>query len=305
MSGSLRSVGVIGTGAMGMGVVRSLTRHRVLTFTRDIRPEADREAASLGAMPCASPAALAAQVDIVIVLVVDDTQVEDVLFGPGGAAPALARESVVVLSSTLDPAFVAGLAPRLRAMDVQLVDAPVSGGPARASEGTMTMMVAGDARAQARCGEVFARIAGRVFNVGEHPGDAATFKIVNNLLAAVNLAAAAEALVLAKKAGLDPRAAVEVILASSGASWMTADRMPRALSGDASVRAATKILAKDAMLATVLGERLRTDVTFARAASRAFDDAVSAGYGERDDASMLTFFAERAGVTLEDGRNAN
>src|SRR5688572_25845309 len=137
VSGSPRSVGVIGTGAMGMGVVRSLVRHGVRTFTRDIRPAADREAALLGAMPCASPAALATQVDIVIVLVVDDAQVDDVLFGPGGAAPALARESVVVLSSTLDPAFVAGLAPRLREMNVQLVDAPVSGGPARASEGTM------------------------------------------------------------------------------------------------------------------------------------------------------------------------
>jgi L-threonate 2-dehydrogenase len=298
-----RSVGVIGTGAMGMGVVRSLARHRVRTFTRDIRPEADREAASLGATPCASPAALAAQAAVVIVLVVDDVQVDDVLFGAGGAATALAPESVVVLSSTLDPAFVAALPPRLRPMNVHLVDAPVSGGPARAAEGTMTMMVAGDARARARCTGTFERIAGRVFHVGEQPGEAATFKIVNNLLAAVNLAAAAEALVLAKKAGLDPRAAMDVILASSGASWMTADRMPRVLSGDASVRAATKILAKDAALAAMLGERLQTDVTFARAARRAFDDAVRAGYGERDDASMLAFFAERAGVTLDDSRD--
>ena len=300
MSSSQRSVGVIGTGAMGMGVVRSLTRHRMRTFTRDIRYEADREAASLGASPCASPAMLAAQVDIVIVLVVDDRQVDDVLFGANGAARSLAPESIVVLSSTLDPAYVAALAPRLNAMNLHLIDAPVSGGPAKASDGTMTMMIAGDAHARARCADVLARIAGRVFHVGEHPGEAATFKIVNNLLAAVNLAAAAEALVLAKKAGLDPRAALEVILASSGASWMTADRLPRALSGDESVRAATKILAKDAALAIALGTRYGTDITFAQAASRAFEDAVRAGYGERDDASMLRFFAERAGVTLDD-----
>jgi putative dehydrogenase len=299
-----RSVGVIGTGAMGMGVVRSLARHRVRTFTRDVRPEADREALLLGATPCASPAALAAEVDLVIVLVVDDVQVDEVLFGASGAVANLAPDSVVVLSSTLDPAFVAALAPRLRAMDVHLVDAPVSGGPVKASEGTMTMMVAGDSHARALCAEVFARIAGRVFHVGENAGEAATFKIVNNLLAAVNLAAAAEALVLAKKAGLDPRAAVDVILASSGASWMTADRMPRVLAGDESVRAATKILAKDAALAAALGERLSTDVTFARAASRAFDDAIRAGYGERDDASLLEFFATRAGVTLDGERSA-
>ena len=305
MSDRRRSVGVIGTGAMGMGVVRSLSRHGVRTFTRDLRPEADREASSLGATPCASPAALAALADIVIVLVVDDKQVDDVLFGASGAAGNFAQDSVVVLSSTVDPAFVAALAPRLRAMNVHLVDAPVSGGPARASDGTMTMMIAGDARARARCADVFDRIAGRVFHVGEAPGQAATFKIVNNLLAAVNLAAAAEALVLAKKAGIDPRAAVDVILASSGASWMAADRMPRVLAGDESVRAAMKILAKDAALAVALGERLSTDVAFARAAARAFDDAVQAGYGERDDASILRFFAERAGVVLDGARNAS
>ena len=300
-----RSVGVVGTGAMGMGVVRSLARHRVRTYTRDIRPDADREATFLGATPCASPAALAAQTGLLIVLVVDDTQVDDVLFGADGAAPALTRGSVVVLSSTLDPAFVEATATRLRTMNVDLVDAPVSGGPARASDGTMTMMVSGDAGARARCAQVLSRIAGRVFAVGDRPGDAATFKIVNNLLAAVNLAAAAEALVLAKQAGLDPRAALEVILASSGASWMAADRMPRLLAGDEGVRAATKILAKDAALATTLGDRLRAGLPFARAARDAFADAVRAGFGERDDASMLTFFAQRAGVSIDDTRKGS
>ena len=290
---------MIGTGAMGMGVVRSLARHQVRTLTRDVRPEADREAISLGAVPCASPARLAREVNIVVVLVVDDRQVDEVLFGAEGAAAALPPESVVVMSSTLDPAFVAALGQRLADSSVRLVDAPVSGGPARAADGTMTMMVAGDAKARARCADLFARIAGRVFHVGERPGDAATFKVVNNLLAAANLAASAEALVLARKAGLDPRAVLEVIQASSGASWMIADRMPRALSGDASVRAATKILAKDAALAASLCERLRIDAAFARAAQEAFAAAVRAGYGERDDSSMLHYVAQRAGVALD------
>lgn len=292
------AVGVIGTGAMGMGVVRSLARHGLRTFTRDVRPEADREAAALGALPCESAAALAREVSVAIVLVVDDQQVEDVMFGARGAASAFAPGSVVVVSSTLDPLYVAALAPRLAMHGIDLVDAPVSGGPAKASAGTMTMIVAGPSAARARCAPLFTRIAGRVFEVGERPGQAATFKIVNNLLAAVNLAAGAEALVLAKKAGLDPRAALDVINASSGASWIVADRMDRALSGDASVRAATKILAKDVGIAAALGARVQAEVPFADAAQRVFQEAVGAGFGDADDAAMLEFFAKRAGVTI-------
>jgi putative dehydrogenase len=291
-------VGVIGAGAMGMGVVRSLIRHGVPAFTRDIRPEADREAAALGARPCASPAELAREASVAIVLVVDDTQVEDVLFGAHGAAPAFRAGSVVVVSSTLDPVYVAALEPRLAAHGVELVDAPVSGGPAKASAGTMTMMVAGSSSARARCAPVFGKIAGRVFEVGDRPGQAATFKIVNNLLAAVNLAAGAEALALAKKAGIDPRAALDVINASSGASWIVADRMPRALTGDKAVHAATRILAKDVGIAASLGDRMHADVPFARAALQAFEDAVDSGLGDEDDAAMLQLFAKRAGVTI-------
>ena len=283
---------------MGMGVVRSLARHGVRTFTRDVRPEADREAAVLGALPCESAAALAREAHVAIMLVVDDSQVDDVLFGMHGAASAFAPGSVVVVSSTLDPLYVADLVPRLAAYGIDLVDAPVSGGPAKASAGTMTMIVAGPSGARARCAPVFSHIAGRVFDVGERPGQAATFKIVNNLLAAVNLAAGAEALVLAKKAGIDPRAALDVINASSGASWIVADRMNRILSGDKDVRAATKILAKDVGIAAALGARVQADVPFANAAQRAFREAVGAGLGDEDDASMLQLFATRAGVTI-------
>lgn len=287
-------VGVIGTGAMGMGVVRSLARHGIATFTRDVRPEADREAAAFGARPCASAAALAREASIAIVLVVDDAQVDDVLFGPQGAAPAFAPGSVVVVSSTLDPSYVAALQPRLDAIGIRLVDAPVSGGPSKASAGTMTMMVAGPPAACERCAPVFARIAGRVFQVGDRPGQASTFKIVNNLLAAVNLAAGAEALALATKAGIDPRAALDVINASSGASWIVAERMERALSGDKTVRAATRILAKDVGIAATLAERVGAHAPFARAARRAFQEAVQAGLGDQDDSAMLQHFAVRA-----------
>ena len=286
------SIGVIGAGAMGGGVVRSLRRAGATTHVRDVRADATDAARALGAEIHDSPATLARVCPIVIILVVDDTEVDSVLFGADGAAAAFIPDAIVVLSSTLAPDYVTALAPRLAACGATLVDAPVSGGPRRAADGTMTMMVAGPANALARCAPVFGVIAERVFEVGAHAGDAARFKIVNNLLAAANLAAAAEAVALATAAGLDPRQVFDVVNASSGASWMFADRMPRALARDFAPRAATRILAKDSAIAAAFAARIGVDAPFARAAHATFRAAIDAGYGDDDDAAVVRFRCE-------------
>jgi putative dehydrogenase len=293
---AIARVGVIGTGAMGGGVVRSLVRAGIPTAARDIRAEAQAEAARNGAVACASPAELARACDAVILLVVDADQIETVLFGDGGAAAALAPGAIVVASSTVDPAFPEALAPRLAASGIALLDAPVSGGPAKAAAGTMTMMVSGDPAALQRMRGVLTAITGRLFEVGPRAGDASAFKIVNNLLAAANLAAGAEAMVMAARAGLDPRQFFDIVNASSGGSWMFADRMGRALAGDYAPRAATRILTKDVGIAAAFAQRLGVDATFARAAHAVFLDALAAGYGEEDDAALVKLAADRAGI---------
>jgi putative dehydrogenase len=291
------TVGVIGAGAMGMGVVRSLLRSGIHTIVRDIRPDAEREAAALGAWPCPSPAQLGAASAITIVLVVDAAQVETVLFGPEGLVAALPPAGIVLLSSTVDPDFVAALGPRIATAGGVLVDAPVSGGPARAADGTMTMMVSGGDSALDRCAAVFEAIAGRVFRVGTQPGDAAKFKIVNNLLAAVNLAAGAEAMALAARAGLDPRLVIDVVNASSGASWIFADRMPRALAGDYAPRAAARILTKDVGIAVEFAARHGIAAPLAGAARAAFAATVAAGLGEADDAVIYRWNRRQASLS--------
>lgn len=296
---AMETVGVIGAGAMGMGVVRSLLRAGIATRARDIRDEAQHEAAALGAHTDPSPAALAAACGIIVILVVDAGQVDTVLFGPDGASRAWRAGSIVVLASTVDPDYVAALAPRVAATAGVLVDGPVSGGPKRAADGTMTMMVAGADAAVARCAPVFAAVAGRVFRVGRQAGDAAKFKIVNNLLAAVNLAAGAEALALAAKAGLDPRQVVDVVNASSGGSWIFADRMPRALDGDYAPRAAARILTKDVGIAVDFAARHGMAAPFAAAASAAFAATVAAGLGEEDDAAIYKWKRAQAGPVEE------
>ena len=287
--------GVIGTGAMGGGVVEALRRAGIDVVARDIRPEAQQAAVRHGARPATSPSELARVCNVVIVLVVDADQVDSVLFGPDGAAASLAAGSIVLVSSTVDPRYPAATAPRLAERRIALLDAPVSGGPAKAAAGTMTMMLSGDPVARARVEPVLARITGRRFDLGPRAGDASTVKIVNNLLAGANLAAAAEALAIAHRAGLDLAQVAAVIDASSGGSWMFADRVPRALTGDRGVRAAARILTKDVGIAVDVAERLGVEAGFARLALAAFSDALAAGYGDDDDAVLIRRARERAG----------
>jgi len=288
-------VGVVGTGAMGGGVVESLVRAGIVTMARDIRPEAQARAVGHGATPADSPAALAHACDVVIVLVVDAEQVESVLFGADGVTTAEVRGRIVLVSSTVDPAYVAALGSRLSVFGIALLDAPVSGGPAKAAAGTMTMMVSGDADAFARVRSLLDRIAGRVFMLGSCAGDASTFKIINNMLAAANLAAGAEALAIAQAAGLDLQRVCDVVNASSGASWIFADRVGRALANDYVPRAATRLLDKDVGIAAVLAERLGVDAPFTRIASKAFAAAMAAGCAEDDDAVLVRLALDASG----------
>ncbi len=293
----IRRVGIIGTGAMGGGVVASLVRAGFATFARDIDPHAQAAAVASGAQGCASAAELAARCEAIIVLVVDAPQVESVLFDRDGVGGSAAPGTIVCVSSTVDPAFAASLAPRLSSQAIALLDAPVSGGPAKAAAGTMTMMVSGDAVAFARAQPVLAQITGRLFALGVRPGDASTFKIVNNLLAGAHLAVAAEALAIALAAGIDLRMLADVVDASSGASWMFADRVPRALADDIRPpRAAAKILTKDVGIAAALAARLGVDAPMAKAALSAYADAIAAGLAEDDDAVLIRRAAERAGL---------
>ena len=247
---TLPVVGVIGTGAMGLGVVRSLVRGGFRVLVRDIRPEAEAAAVAAGATARATPAALARDSSVSHRSGRGCRTNRNGAVRPGGRGRRISRAAqIVIVSSTVAPAFVASLQERLGTKGARLLDAPVSGGPQRAADGSMTIMVAGDTATIGACRALLSAISGKCFVVGTRPGVAATFKVLNNQLAAVNLAAGAEAMALAMRSGVDPRLFLEVVNASSGASWIFNDRMTRALDGDATPRAATALLNKDVGIA--------------------------------------------------------
>ena len=227
-----RDVGVIGLGAMGAGIAQSLRRagHRVHAY--DIRPGVAAAFAEQGGVACDTLAAVAAACDVVVSVVVNAQQTESVLFGDGDLAAVLRPDSVFVMCSTVDPSWSSALEARLAALGVLYLDAPISGGAAKAAAGEMTMMTAGSPAAYAACGPLLDAMAGKVYRLGDRAGAGSKVKIINQLLAGVHIAAAAEAMALGLREGVDADALYEVITHSAGNSWMFENRMAHVLAGD-------------------------------------------------------------------------
>lgn len=273
---------------MGMAIADNLAARGYAVAVRDVRPQAHAEARAAGMTVCDSPRELAGQTDIVLVVVVDAAQIDDVLFGADGVAHAAGGARTVMLCSTIAPQDTQRFAQRLAPHGIALIDAPISGGPARARAGTMSMMLAAPVATLAPWQDLLADLADRRFVVGPTIGDAAKAKLVNNLLAGINLVAGAEALALSEKLGLDPRTMFELIRASSGASWIFEDRMARALSGDYTpARAAAHILTKDVGLATALAASVAHATPLGDAALARLRETVARGWAELDDAAVI------------------
>jgi L-threonate 2-dehydrogenase len=285
-----RNVGVIGLGAMGLGVARSLLRAGCRVHACDLRSEVLQAFVTEGGVGCASPAELGAQCEVVVTLVVNAVQTETVLFGEQGAAAAMKPGGVVIASATVAPDFAIELGKRIEAAGLQMLDAPVSGGAARAASGEMTMMTSGPASAYAACEDVLAAMAGKVYRLGAAHGAGSKVKIINQLLAGVHIAVAAEAMALGLREGVDPDALYEVITHSAGNSWMFENRVPHILAGDYTPLSAVDIFVKDLGLVLDTARRSKFPLPLSAAAHQMFMMASTAGHGGEDDSAVIKIF---------------
>jgi 3-hydroxyisobutyrate dehydrogenase len=293
---NLTQVAVVGAGNMGGGMLARLRGLDWSVAVHDIDPQVQSQAVALGAVACGSAmeaARMLAPDGVLMVVVVDAAQTEAVLWGEGGAGPVLKPGQSVMLCPTLGPATVQSQAERLAPMGIDFIDAPMSGGPVRAQEGTMSLMVACSDAVWQRSQKLLTALSQQVFRVGTRAGDGARTKLVNNLLAAVNLAGAAEAMALAERLGLDPAATLSVIEASSGQSWIGSDRMRRALAGDFEPRAHVTLLAKDTGLAVQAADDVAFDPPLGRLARDLFAQALGQGWADLDDAALLKLMRQR------------
>ena len=288
----MSSVGVIGIGNMGLGIALRLRDQGHTVTVRDIDPAREALATAGGCRVAPTPATLARDADLLIVVVITAAQARDVLFGPDGAAAALKPGSTVVLCPTIAPADVEALCADLARLGLGALDAPMSGGPVRAREGRMSLMVAGAEATCATWEPVLRQMADPLFRVGTRVGDGARTKLVNNLLAAINLMGASEALALATRLGLDPSRTLDVIESSSGQSWIGSHRLRRALAGDEAPQAHMTLLAKDSGLAMDEVRRSGSPAPVGAAASASFAHAVADGLGGADDSALYRWLLQ-------------
>ena len=283
-------VGVIGLGAMGMGVAMSLVREGFEVHACDVRPEAVQKVVDAGGFSAESPAAMAKVVDVLITVVVTADQTETVLFGENGAAPHMKPGSVVIASATVSPDFARSLGKRLESFGVLMIDGPISGGAAKAMAGEMTVMSSGVPAAYARCEPVLQAIAGKIYRLGDEVGPGSVVKMVNQLLAGVHIAAAGEAMALAIRAGANPDQVYEVITNSAGNSWMFQNRVPHILAGDYTPLSAVNIFIKDLSIVLDFAKKNVFPLPLSATAHQMYLQASAAGHGLEDDSAVIKNF---------------
>jgi 3-hydroxyisobutyrate dehydrogenase-like beta-hydroxyacid dehydrogenase len=288
-------VGIIGVGNMGGAMAARLGSLGWAPWVHDLDAVKVQALLPFGAVALADIAQAASNSVATILCVVDAAQTRDVLFGPQGIAPHLQPGHVVVLCPTIAPQDVEAIAAQLAALGVDTLDAPMSGGPQRARDGSMSLMVAGVDAVVARCQPLLQALSSQVFRISQRPGDGARTKLVNNLLAGINLVGAAEVMALAERLGLDLGRTLDVIAQSSGQSWIGTDRMRRAIVGDLAPRAHMTLLAKDTRLAQDAARSVGFDSPLGALASSVFAQALEAGFAELDDAALLQFLRRPPG----------
>ena len=291
--------GVIGLGAMGNGIAQSLRRAGYQVRVYDVRPEATQAFAKDGGVACDSPADLAATCDVVVSVVVNAQQTEQVLYGSNGCAAAMRPGSVFVMCSTVDPNWSIQLEKRLADQGLLYIDAPISGGAAKASSGEMTMMTAGTPEAYAKAEPVLNAMAGKVYKLGDSAGAGSKVKIINQLLAGVHIAAAAEAMALGLREGVDPAALYEVITHSAGNSWMFENRMAHVLAADYTPLSAVDIFVKDLGLVLDMARASKFPLPLSSTAHQMFMQASTAGFAREDDSAVIKIFP---GIELPTGK---
>ena len=298
MTENPQKVAVIGLGSMGLGMARTLVAQGWEVTGCDLNAAARDHLTRAGGTVKDTPQTAADGCAVVLSVVVNAAQTETILFGAGGAAGAMGAGAVFVSCATMNPDDARGLAERLERKGVHYLDAPISGGAAKAARGELSVMASGSAAAFAAADPVLKVIAEKIHHLGDNPGAGASVKMINQLLAGVHIAAACEAMALAAKMELDLEAVFEVICSSAGNSWMFENRVPHILAGDYSPLSAVEIFVKDLGIVQDIARNNRFPAPLSAAALQMYLATAGSGMGQDDDSSLARLYAQLSGAKL-------
>ena len=293
------SVAVLGLGAMGLPMATRLAS-ALTVHGFDIAPARLALAADAGITPFDSARSAAHGVDAVLLAVRNGQQLRDVLFGEAGSAAVLTPGAVVIMTSTVGIEDVVAVADRLAEAGVQLVDAPLSGGPVRAGQGDLLIVVGAEPSAREKAAPVLDLLASTLSVIGDKAGDGQAFKTVNQLLCGVHIAVAAEALALADSLGLNVESTLATLSAGAAGSFMLANRGPRMLDAytedGAEVLSRLDIFVKDMGIVTAAARSFGLATPVAAAAEQVYLLGQASGLAAHDDSAVIRVIAPHPAV---------
>ncbi|MBO0346308.1 NAD(P)-dependent oxidoreductase [Roseibium sp. CAU 1637] len=299
-----KNIGVIGLGSMGLGIAQSLLRAGHSVWGTDLNSEQVAKFVASGGQ--ASPLAdAAASLDILVLVVLNAEQTEAVLFGETGLANSLSKGASVISCATVAPDFARQLADRVEDLGLAYLDAPISGGSAKAAAGKLSVMASGSQAAFDAAKPALDGMAETVFDLGREVGAGSAMKAVNQLLAGVHIAAMAEAITFGMTQGVTPQQILDVIPQCAGTSWMFENRAPHIVEGDYTPHSSINIWPKDLGIILDIARTAKFPAPLTATALQQFLAAAGSNLGHEDDAAVAKIYARNAGLELPKAKAEN
>ncbi|RWC97519.1 MAG: NAD(P)-dependent oxidoreductase [Mesorhizobium sp.] len=290
-------IGVVGLGSMGFGIATSLLRSGHDVYGADVNAEAVERLRAMGGSKV-DPKSAAAELNALVVVVLNSDQTEEVLFGDRGLVSELAPGAVVIMCVTVAPDYARSVAYRCATRGLHFLDAPISGGSVKAANGRLSIMASGAPQAFAAARPALDAMAEKVFELGDSAGAGSAMKAVNQMLAGIHIAAMAEAITFGITQGISPETFLEVIPVCAGTSWMLENRAPHVVEGDYTPRSAIDIWPKDLGIVLDVARKSKFAAPITAAVLQQFIAAAGMGLGREDDAAVAKVYARTAGLKL-------
>ncbi len=294
----MKKVGFIGLGAMGQTMSRNLVRAGYTVCGFDVRAEAIAQLEKDGGDAATTPAQASDGADVLVVIVFTAAQAEQVLFGDEGAMQTLPKGATVLMDTTMSPAQAQAIEAKLHESGHLFVDAPVTGGVTGADDGSLTFIASGAPAAMAAARPLMEVMGAKIAVCGEHAGPGSTVKMINQLMCGILVAASAEGIALAAKAGADPKIVLDVIASGAARSFVWESRVPAILDGDFTPRGVVDIFTKDLAIALDAAKDVSFPAPLTAAAMQQFLAAAAMGHGRDDDSVVVKVYEATGNVDV-------
>ena len=291
----MKNISVIGLGSMGFGIAQSLIRSGYNVYGQDKNTVQQKKLIEEGGLDAEVPFG---DLDAVIIVVLNEAQTRDIIFGEEGIAEKLKKHTLVIVCTTVSPNFAKEMATACENKELLYLDAPISGGSIKSSQGKLSYMVSGSKKALIAAKPILDSTSETVFEFGEVVGSGSAMKAVNQMLAGVHIAAMAEAITFGITQGIEPERFLEVISKCAGSSWMLENRAPHIIDGDYSPKSSINIWPKDLGIVLDIAKNSNFSAPITSAALQQFIAASGSGLGNEDDAAVAKIYARNAGIEL-------